>query len=193
MPPSATRGTSTGAPVLTAELIADGVTPREPRISPDGHSVAFVVAPEGRRDEQPGSAIWLASATGDAAARQMTAGLAEDRLPRWSPDGRSLFFLSDRAERGKRTNVYRLSLDGGEAEALTDWRTKINALEPLADGDTIAFLAPDPPDDEDRRRESTRDDAEVFGERWRPARLRLLDLDSRAIRTIDALGERHVA
>ncbi len=179
--------------MLTAELIADGVTPREPQISPDGRSVAFVVAPEGRREEQPSSAIWLASATGDAAVRQLTASLGKDRRPRWSIDGRALFFLSDRAERGKRTNVYRLSLDGSEAEAMTDWRTKIDAFEPLADGTTIAFLAPDPPDDEDRRRESTRDDAEVFGERWRPARLRLLDLASRGISTLDALGDRHVA
>jgi dipeptidyl aminopeptidase/acylaminoacyl peptidase len=179
--------------VLTADVIADGLTPHEPRISPDGRYVAFVVAPEGRREEQPRSAIWLTSSDGEVGARQVTAGLTEDRRPRWSIDSRSLFFLSDRAERGKRTDIYRLPLDGGEAEALTDWRAKIDALEPLADGATIAFLAPDSPDDEDRRRELTRDDAEVFGERWRPARLRLLDLASRGIRTIDALDDRHVA
>jgi Tol biopolymer transport system component len=105
---------------VTPELIVDGLRPVEPRLSPDGRLVAFVVAPAGRPDEQATSAIWLAPADGAAPARKLTAGVAEDQQPRWSADGRAIYFLSDRVERGKQTNVYRLSLDGGEAEALTD-------------------------------------------------------------------------
>ena len=58
---------------------------------------------------------------------------------------------------------------------------------------TIALLAQDAPTDEDERRERERDDAQVWGERWPNHRLRLLDLATRAIRTVDALGDGHVA
>lgn len=178
---------------LTPELIVDGLEPSEPQVSPDGRLVAFVVGPHGRREEHAASAIWLAPSDGSAPARRLTWGTAEDREPRWSPDSRTLYFLSDRAGRNERDDLYRLPLAGGEAEPLTDWDAKIAVSLPLPDGSTVALLAPDPKGEEERRRERDRDDADVFGERWRPHRLRLLDLASRSIRTIEQLRERHVA
>ena len=56
--------------------------------------------------EHPVGAIWLAS-PGDAAA-PLTAGTAKDHAPRWSPDGRTLYFLSDREKRGV-SQSYRIS------------------------------------------------------------------------------------
>ncbi|MCC6626659.1 MAG: PD40 domain-containing protein, partial [Chloroflexi bacterium] len=102
---------------LTAEMVVNGRVPSEPQVSPDGRLVAYTVAPLGRSEEHPRSAIWLALADGSQSPRQLTAGLAQDHRPRWSPDGRWLFFLSDRAERGTAA-LYRLALDGGEAEPL---------------------------------------------------------------------------
>lgn len=82
---------------------------------------------------------------------------------------------------------------GGEAEALTDWKPGLADFAALPDGRAVAFLATDPPREEDERRERERDDARVFGERWPYARPRLLDLETRAIRTLDGLGDRHAA
>jgi dienelactone hydrolase len=56
----------------------------------------------------------------------------------------------------------------------------------------VAFWAKDLPTDDDERRETERDDVNVWGERLPIARLRLLDLASGAVRTIEALGDRHV-
>jgi dipeptidyl aminopeptidase/acylaminoacyl peptidase len=177
---------------LTAEMIADGLIPAEPQLSPDGRFVAYTVAPLGRREKHRQSAIWLVATDGGSAPRRLTAGTAEDRLPKWSPDGDTLYFLSDRAERGK-TQLQRLPLGGGEAEALTTWKGSIEDFTPLPSGTQIALLATDPPTEEEERRERERDDAEVYGERWPRARLRLLDLATREIGTVAGLDEQHVA
>ena len=60
------------------------------------------------------------------------------------------------------------------------------------DGRTIAFTSPDEPSDEDKRREKERDYAQVYGERWQHARLRLLDIATGDITTLVAV-DRHVA
>lgn len=179
---------------LSAEMIVDGRVPSDPQVAPDGRHVAFVVALLGRREEEAQSAIWLARTDGSTAPRQVTAGLVEDRMPRWSPDGAWLYFLSDRAERSK-AQLHRLPLAGGEAEPLTDWKPGIAGIVPLPDGRTVAVLAPDPPTEQEERRERERDDAQVFGERWPLVRLRLLDLGSRELRLLDGhgLADRHVA
>ena len=177
---------------LTPEMLADGLLPGDPQLAPDGRQIAYTVVPAGRREAGPQTSLWIVATNGATPPRRLTAGVADDTMPRWSPDGSALYFLSDRAKRGE-TQVQRLSLAGGEAEALTDWRGGVAAFAPLADGRTVALLAADPPTDEDERRERERDDAIVWGERLRPRRLRLLDLATRAIRTVEALGERHIA
>ena len=177
---------------LTAEMIVDGVLPAEPQISPDGRWVAFSVAPTGRAERERQSAIWLVATDGATPARRVTAGTVQDHLPRWSPDGEWLYFLSDRAVRGK-AQLHRLPLGGGEAEALTDWKAGIGDYVVLPAVATIALLAADPPTEEEERRQRERDDAEVYGERWSRARLRLLDLTTREVRTVAGLDEEHVA
>jgi dipeptidyl aminopeptidase/acylaminoacyl peptidase len=176
---------------LTAEMIVDGLIPSEPQLAPDGKFVAFTVAPVGRRERERQSAIWLAATDGTTPPRRVTAGVVEDRLPRWSPDGAWLYFLSDRDERGK-AQLHRLPIAGGEAEALTDWKGGVKEYAPLRDG-RVALLAPDGASEEDERRERERDDAQVYGERWPRARLRLLDVTTREIRSVAGLDEEDVA
>jgi dipeptidyl aminopeptidase/acylaminoacyl peptidase len=177
---------------LTAEALVDRLVPREVRVSPDGRLVAFVAGAIGKREEHPQSAVWLAPSDGSRPARPLTAGTAEDKQPRWAADGSALFFLSDRAERGE-AQLHRLPLEGGEAEALSEGKPGVAAFTPLADGKTVVVLSSDAPTEEDERRERERDDPQVFGESWRPQRLRLLDLDTRETRTLASPGDRHVA
>lgn len=159
-------------------------------MSSDGRLVAFVAAPVGRREEHPQSAVWLAPADAAESARQFTSGTAEDKAPWFAPDGLALYFLSDREER-KVAQLYRVHLDGGEAERLTEGMPGIAAYAPLADGTRVALLSADAPSEEDERRERERDDASVFGD-WKPQRLRLLDLETHETQTLAAAGERHV-
>src|ERR1700722_2003665 len=180
---------SEDAPELTAELVVDGLVPSQPVISPDGRWVAYVVAPAGHAGERPVSALWVAAADGSAPPWQLTSGPAADSDPRWSPDSGSVFFLSDRA--GSR-QLYRVRVGGGEAEILTDWRGGIAAAWPLADARLVAVVAADEPTEEDERRRAERDDAFVWGQQLRCDRLRVLDLATGELRTVDVLGDRNV-
>jgi dipeptidyl aminopeptidase/acylaminoacyl peptidase len=179
---------SEDTPKLTAELVTDGVVPSQPVVSPDGCWVAYVVAPVGRRSERL-CAVWLAAVDGSSPPGKLTAGMAADFRPRWAPDSASVFFLSDRT--GSR-QLHRIRLGGGEAEVLTDWHGEISDAWPLADARLVAVVATDEPTEEDERRRAERDDAFVWGQQLRCGRLRLLDLATGEIRTVDGLGDRHV-
>ena len=96
---------------LTAETVVDRVVPRTPRLSPDGRWVAYVTAPVGRTGSHPVSALWLVPADGSAPPRELVAGEAEHREPRWTADSGAILFLSDRAERGT-AQLYRIGLTG---------------------------------------------------------------------------------
>lgn len=137
------------APELTAELIVDGAVPAQPVISPDGRWVSYAVAPTGKRGEHRLSAIWIAAADASSPPRKLTAGTAADSAPRWAPDSAALFFVSDRTGSAQ---LHRIRLDGGEAEALTAWRSGIDGHYPLAGGRVVAVLAADEPTQEDERR-----------------------------------------
>src|SRR5215211_5497123 len=103
---------------LTADHLVGMWLPAEP----DGRLVAFRLHAVSRpkKQKQPRSAIWLAPADAAAPARRWTAGESHDRSPRFSPDGRRLAFLSDRAEEGT-AQLHVMPTDGGEAEPLTRW------------------------------------------------------------------------
>jgi dipeptidyl aminopeptidase/acylaminoacyl peptidase len=94
------------------------ILPGTPVLSPDGTRVAFVVKRLDRAENRYRSHLWMMPAKGGR-ARALTNGLVLDSSPAWSPDGRSLAFVSDR---GGVTNVWTLSLDGGEPEQVTKLR-----------------------------------------------------------------------
>ena len=157
------------ATLLTPELVASLWTPSDPQVSPDGRRVAWTAAPFGKEGEHTDQGIWVAQADDSAEPRRWTYG-AEDTHPRWSPDGSRLAFLSDREKRGTH-GLYVLDATGGEATPVVVRKASVAGFAWSPDGDRIAFLAPDEPTDEDERREKERDDADVFGERWKLNRL----------------------
>ncbi len=74
------------------------VTVSDPRVSPDGHLVAFVVTRVDLERNRYRSAVWLAEVVGSAAPYQFSAGEHGDTQPRWSPDGRRLTFTRRRSD-----------------------------------------------------------------------------------------------
>lgn len=118
----------------------------ESEISPDGRLVAFVVTRMEREDDSYRSAIWLVETDGGE-PRQFTAGVKRDSAPRWSPDGQTLAFLSERGEEKPQLSV--IPAFGGESRTLT--RLPLGAGAPAwsPDGRKLAFSAktgdaPDP-------------------------------------------------
>ncbi len=154
---------TTPSTALTAALVASTWRATNVRLSPDGSRVAWCAAPYGKADEHAESAVWVADVGDPASARRWTHG-GEDTQPRWSPDGTRLAFCSDRAERGT-AGLYVLDVSGGEAAPLLVRARSVDAYAWAPDGRSLAVLVPDDKDDEDKRREEERDDADVYGER----------------------------
>ncbi len=130
------------------------LVPFDPRLSPDGGRVAFVVKRAAVGNDGYRHGIWLAPTDGSAPARQLTIGQRTDRHPRFSPDGRTLAFISDRRllieeepDRPKEAKdrldcdqVFLLPLEGGEARRLTDLPRGVTAFAWSPDGATLAVL-----------------------------------------------------
>ncbi|MBO0792579.1 MAG: PD40 domain-containing protein, partial [Ktedonobacteraceae bacterium] len=178
---------------LSAEMIIDMQFPEGVQVAPDGKRIAYTLGAACKREGHSTSAIWLARVDGEDAPRQFTRGDVKDSSPRWSPDGKMLAFLSDRAQRDI-SQLYMIAADGGEAQALTATEHKrgVNQFEWSPGGGQIAFTSADEPTEEDERREKEQDDAQVYGEKWQYARLRLLSMASKEVTTLVS-GERHVA
>src|SRR5262249_34828594 len=89
---------------------------KDAQISPDGSQIAFVAARDYAAGDYhtPEASIWLVPWDGSAQAHQFTYGPHADTHPRWSPDGFTLAFLSDR-EKADIFQIYTIALDGGEA------------------------------------------------------------------------------
>ena len=87
----------------------------DPQLSPDGRWVAYTVTEYSLKENRGTTRIWLAElATGQM--RQLTAGPGSDRQPRWSPDGKTLAFVSTRQNGAQ---LWLLPVAGGEARRLT--------------------------------------------------------------------------
>ncbi len=112
----------------------------DPQISPEGSRVAYVRVWVNEKADRYETALWMAPTSGGA-ARQFTAG-PRDTSPRWSPDGKTLAFIRSAEKEGKpqAPQIYRLSFDGGEAQALTDIPRGAGGYEWSPDGKTIAFI-----------------------------------------------------
>jgi dipeptidyl aminopeptidase/acylaminoacyl peptidase len=115
-------------------------------ISPDGARVAFVATKMDRENDAYKSAIWVVDTAGGE-PRQFTAGAKRDTAPRWSPDGTSLAFLSERGEEKPQLAI--IPAGGGESRLLT--KLPLGAGAPMwsPDGGQIVFSAktgdaPDP-------------------------------------------------
>jgi dipeptidyl aminopeptidase/acylaminoacyl peptidase len=114
----------------------------DPRLSPDGRTVAFVVNGVDREANDYDSAVWTVPADGSARPRRVTFGPSKDLLPRWSPDGSRLAFVSKRGPNGEdAAQLYVLPVaGGGEAIRLTEGPEDVSEVEWAPDGTRLAFV-----------------------------------------------------
>jgi len=73
----------------TKPLLAETRSYAYPRLSPDGHRLAFTISAE------LGSDIWTYDMTSGTTARLTTDGFSNER-PEWTPDGKRILYRSDR-------------------------------------------------------------------------------------------------
>ena len=164
-----------------------------PRLSPDGTQIAFAAQQSDAGKNATSSSIWLVNATGGKGdtARQLTnlENAAHDTLPCWSPDGKTLAFLSDR---GGSTQIYLLSIAGGEARQLSRLSQDVSEYNWRPDGTALLAHSPWKAADEQQQPDSSTTSI-VFtrlDEQWddvgfkhgRHQQLWLISLDGKATR-----------
>ena len=125
--------------------------------SPDGKLVAFTVRTPDVNANKSWSDVWVRGVDGSGAVR-LTDHPAPDHSPRFSADGKGVYFLSSR---DGSTQVYRVSVAGGEAKKVTSLPVDVEGFLPFPDGKRLALILDVFPDtdslDETRRRDDLRE------------------------------------
>lgn len=104
-----------------------------PLYSPNGEQFVFVQTETNEEDHKYYSHLFVGNENGDPIT-QFTYGKVRDMQPAWSPDGRSIAFLSNRA---KKNEVFVMSVNGGEPRQLTKSPNGINQFMWAPDGKSL--------------------------------------------------------
>jgi dipeptidyl aminopeptidase/acylaminoacyl peptidase len=107
------------------------------QVSPVRKSIVFVVrttdldANRGRND------LWIVGTDGTG-LRRMTTDPASDSSPRWSPDGKAIYFLSTRSGSSQ---VWSIPANGGEAARVTSLPLDVGSFAVSPDGNLLVVSA----------------------------------------------------
>lgn len=200
--------------LITPEDVMSLDDMREVALAPDGRTALFTVQSQISTFTPERSAIWSVPTDKSAPARRFIFSSGISKAPHWSPDGRSIAFLSDRANPLAKDaepglsfkldprpdapggsepsdsvlQIWRIPADGGEAVPLTAFPGGVDSFEWSPDGRSIAFIASDPPTAADRAdKEAKRDWIEVDHYKHF-SRLWILDLATGDARRISPEG-----
>lgn len=94
-------------------------------VSPDGGHVAYSDARWHPPTDDRKTDLWVVATDGKSAPRRLTSDRASDRAPKWSADGKTLYFLGNRKRVGEKTpydgttQVWCIARDGGEPRPVT--------------------------------------------------------------------------
>src|SRR5947207_15437692 len=145
-----------GSRGVTAEDYFAFETLSDPRFSPDGSTIAFVVTTVEQKQNRRRSEIRLVPADGSRPPIALTTAPQSSNGPRWRPDGAALAFLSARpaagdaeagGSGGPRTQVWLLPLSGGEPVRLTNLQNGVSAFQWSPDGARLVVVSRSGPSD----------------------------------------------
>ena len=154
-----------------------------PRVAPDGKRVVYTVneAVMAADKSEFVTQIWLANIATKQNI-QLTFGDKSSTNPKWSPDGNWIAFTSNRKD--NRNNLYVLSLNGGEAEPLTDGKSGVINFAWSPDGRSLAFTMTDAKTEDEEKNDKGKNDWRWIDENVKLARLYVIPVQK------DANGKR---
>jgi dipeptidyl aminopeptidase/acylaminoacyl peptidase len=135
-----------GVPTIDQSL--EMQTVGAPQLSPDGKRIVYEQTRTNWESNAFETDLWLADAS-TGVRRRLTFQAGSAGSATWSPDGRTIAFLSDRpgslpgSPAGKK-QLYVMSAAGGEAEQLTKLENGVNDLHWMPDSESIAITAEAP-------------------------------------------------
>ena len=108
----------------------------DPQVSPDGKHVVFALRETDIEANRGKVDLWLLNLNEERpVSRRLTQHPASDSSGRWAPDGRGVYFLSSRSGSSQ---VWHISLDGGEAQQVTSLPLDVGSFEVSPRGDRLA-------------------------------------------------------
>jgi dipeptidyl aminopeptidase/acylaminoacyl peptidase len=129
---------------IAERIIGNLVQASSPVVSPDGARVAFVVSRIDMAKNRTYSQVWLADADGTTAPRAVTGG-ENDGQPAFSPDGRSLAFVSRRSPKKGESTLHVLPVgEPGETRTVATMKDGIGDVAFSPDGRWIGFTSRTP-------------------------------------------------
>ena len=110
----------------------------DPKVSPDGKTIAYVITKYSIDENKGASGIDLVSADGKE-AREFNTGMKSSSDPIWSPDGKEIAFVAD--DTSGTSQVYVENTNGGTPKKITSIALGASGLLWSPDGKYIAFVS----------------------------------------------------
>lgn len=119
----------------------------EPQLSPDGNWIVYSVAQMDAKADETFTHLWMTSFDGKRTLQLTGRARESETAPRFSPDGRTIAFLSDRSDGKDKDDavvqVWLMDRAGGEARRLTDFKGGVSDLAWSPDGKKLALIVED--------------------------------------------------
>ena len=120
---------------ITAKDLATLERVSDPQLSPDGRYLVYAVRATDWAANKGVTSLWLQDARSPGLApRKLAVSAKNASTPLWGPDGKSLYFISNRAGSSQ---VWRTDSDGAEAVQVTSLPLDVAAYRISPDGKTL--------------------------------------------------------